>query len=154
MQFQNSQTPGLAANRIYASIQKFDFGKTNKSRKGNDLMHPVTRVSRVHYSTLNLSTEFDKTPYSSNKTSNYSSKKVVHFSNRDEKVYPKMALKHSSVFLDNNKRVLKNFDPNDEDVPDENLDGRSISRVSDSMISRGSITNRLALNSSMESPFS
>ena len=103
MQFQRSQAPGLAANRIYTSIKKFNFGKTNKSRKNNDLMHPVSRVSRVHYSTLNLSTEFDKTPYASSQTANYSSKKVVHFSNREEKTYPKMALKHSSVFLDNNK---------------------------------------------------
>ena len=39
-------------------------------------------------------------------------------------------------------------------MPDENLDGRSFSRISDSMIPRGSITNKLALNSSMESPFS
>lgn len=154
MQFQRSQAPGLAANRIYTSVKKFDFGNSSKSTKSNDLIRPVTRVSRVHYSTLNLSTEFDKAPYSSNLSSNYNTKKVVHFSNRDEKVYPRTALKHSSVFLDPNRRVLKNFDPNDEDVPDENIDGRSFSRVSDSMISRGSITNRLALNSSIESPFS
>lgn len=64
-----------------------------------------------------------------------------------------MALNHASVFLDTKTREFSGIDPTD-DIPDENIDHGSRSLVNNTIVSRGSITNRLNMSSSFDSPFS
>lgn len=73
---------------------------------------------------------------------------ILHFNNRGTQETPRTALNHASVFLNKNRNVQNQ---NQDDVPDEDVDEKSLSRVSDTIISRGSVTNNL--NKSMQSPF-
>ena len=63
---------------------------------------------------------------------------------------PKTALNHTSVFL-NKTGKFENLMESYDEVPDENVDETSLSRVSDKIVSRGSITNRL--NNKVDSPY-
>jgi hypothetical protein len=71
-------------------------------------------------------------------------KRIVHFSNREGQRFPKMALNHAAVYLDNRFGTLEEKNSNNDDIPDENVDERSLSRVRESLISRGSITGKLS----------
>ena len=78
------------------------------------------------------------------KNSQDKGKKIVHFSNREWQRFPKMALNHASVYLDNKFGVVEDKLQTSDEIPDENVDERSLSRVRESLISRGSITNKLS----------
>lgn len=75
--------------------------------------------------------------------------KKLNFNNYKMKSYPKTALNHTSVFL-NRTGNFEDILLLDE-VADENVDESSLSRVSDKIVERGSITNKL--NKSLVSPF-
>lgn len=63
------------------------------------------------------------------------------FSNHTNLGNPKMALNHTSVFLKkNNFQLLEN---SDDDVPDEEVDANSLSRIKNTVLSRESITSNL-----------
>lgn len=73
-------------------------------------------------------------------TEKHSKGKKFQFVNVNLGGQPRAALNHTSVFLSRGARA----DPNDDEVADEGIDERSRSRVSDRIVNRGSITNRLS----------
>lgn len=131
------------------------------SRTSKDLLNlnntqPRLNLSSLH--NLSASRDFATNPFNNSgllQTSKNGNKhkKLFHFSHRNGNVVPRMALNHASVFLDTRTREFSEFDPTD-DVPDENIDHGSRSLVNNTIVSRGSITNRLNMSSSFDSPFS
>ena len=71
-------------------------------------------------------------------------KKVFLFSNRKHTINPKMALNHTSVYFNKSKtRGRSPYDITEDDIPDENVDKRSLCRVRSKILQRESITGNL-----------
>jgi hypothetical protein len=123
------------------------------NRSSVDLFSAMTKPSNVNHSTMNLSSSSSQNPFVVINSKNHGknqprNKMILHFNNRGTQETPRTALNHASVFLNKNRNVQNQ---NQDDVPDEDVDEKSLSRVSDTIISRGSVTNNL--NKSMQSPF-
>lgn len=150
LKFQQSSM-SLAANLIRKSNQVYG-GSRIMNRSSADLFSAMKNTpSNINHSTVNLSSSSSHNPFVVVNSKNHAkrharNKMILHFNNRGTQETPKTALNHASVFLNKNR----NFE-NQDDVPDEDVDEKSLSRVSDTIISRGSVTNNL--NRSMESPF-
>jgi hypothetical protein len=144
-----------SVNQVYQSHQKHG-GSRVLNKTAADFFSP-SKQPVANYSIVDLSDDSSQNTFTVVSTK-YQPKKqvknkmILHFNNRGAHETPRTALNHASVFLNRNIHIE---DQNHDDIPDENIDETSLSRVSDTIMGRGSLTNRLnRLNKSMDSPFS
>ena len=141
-----------AANKIYQTNRPFKFSVNFNDQSFSSMKNSHETFQQYSKPTLTgndyLLSNFDSdNPF---KTATYDrnnpdkGKKIVHFSNREGQRFPKMALNHAAVYLDNKFGIKEDKNVGNDEIPDENIDERSLSKVRDSLISRGSITNKLS----------
>ena len=133
------------ANKLGFSIN-FDSQSSTNLKSSNGFSQILSKQTLTgndywlnHYDSDN---PFKNSPY--DKNSQDFGKRIVHFSNREGQRFPKMALNHAAVYLDNRCGIVEEKTSTYDDIPDENIDERSLSRVRESLISRGSITGKLS----------
>jgi len=126
----------------FANIQRTERSNSNNFAMPNQNMYNTAKNPPKPKGPL----LFKSTGYDTELRNN---KKIHYFNNNGENYQPKAALNHTSVFLNKSGKFedLLLYD----EVPDENVDESSLSRVSDKIVGRGSITNKL--NKFFDSPF-
>jgi hypothetical protein len=142
----------ISVNQVYQSHQKHG-GSRVINKTAADFFSP-NKQPVANHSVVDLSDDSSQNTFTVVSTKYHPKKQVknkmiLHFNNRGTQGTPRTALNHASVFLNKNRSIE---DHNHDDIPDENIDETSLSRVSDVIMGRGSVTNKL--NKSMDSPFS